>query len=274
MTEFPPTLEEKWNNLLEIIRQMQSVVVAFSGGIDSALVCFAAHQVLGDKMLAVTIASPVEAPREVRTAREFASKYSIPHRVIEINELDHEAFAANPPDRCYFCKLGRFKLLKALAEKEGYRFFVEGSNSDDLSVYRPGKRAIGELGVRSPLVEAGFTKAGIRQTARLLGLDIWDKPSSPCLATRFPYGTRITNEGLQQVAQAEAIFHEMGFEVVRVRHHGQIARVEVDLDHLVTYVDILNDRKIIVKRLKALGYQYVCLDLEGYRSGSMDEVLI
>lgn len=274
MTDLPPTQRARWNSLLEVFRQMESVVVAFSGGIDSALVCFAAYKALGEKMLAVTIASPVEAPGEVQAAREFTAQYRIPHRIIETDELEDEVFATNPPDRCYFCKLGRFKLLKDLAETEGYHYFVEGSNMDDMGAYRPGKKAIIELGGRSPLAEVGFTKADIRQTARMLGLDIWDKPSSPCLATRFPYGTRITKEGLQQVARAESVLHEIGFEIVRVRHYGQTARIEVEFDHPNSILKLLNDRLVIIERIKALGYHYVCLDLEGYRSGSMDEVLI
>lgn len=274
MTDLPPTQRARWNSLLEVFRQMESVVVAFSGGIDSALVCFAAYKALGEKMLAVTIASPVEAPGEVQAAREFTAQYRIPHRIIETDELEDEVFATNPPDRCYFCKLGRFILLKDLAETEGYHYFVEGSNMDDMGAYRPGKKAIIELGGRSPLAEVGFTKADIRQTARMLGLDIWDKPSSPCLATRFPYGTRITKEGLQQVARAESVLHEIGFEIVRVRHYGQTARIEVEFDHPNSILKLLNDRLVIIERIKALGYHYVCLDLEGYRSGSMDEVLI
>jgi len=190
--------------------------------------------------------------------------------VIELDDLENPMFVANPPDRCYHCKLARLHAIRAIARQDGFAAVCEGSNADDGTDYRPGRRAVSELGGRSPLAEAGLTKAEIRSLSRTLGLLVWDRPSAPCLATRFPYGTEITPEGLKQVGAAEAYLKQLGFGPLRVRHHGAVARLEVSPGQIE---QLVAQRAEITVRLKQIGYQYVAVDLEGYRSGSLNEVL-
>jgi pyridinium-3,5-biscarboxylic acid mononucleotide sulfurtransferase len=266
----PQQLKPRWEALLDRFRQMDSAVVAFSGGVDSGLLCAAAYRALGERMLAVTVRSPVEALDDVASARTLAEQVGFPLRIIDYDDLTNPEFVANPPDRCYICKLVRFRQLKELAAKEGFTTLIEGSNADDLGDYRPGRRAVAETGTASPLLELGFTKNEIRALSKALGLSVWDRPSAPCLATRFPYGSPVTHEGLRQVASGERYLLELGFRVVRVRHHGNMARLEVAPEEIERLTAL---REQVTVHFKTLGFNYVAVDLSGYRLGSLNEVL-
>ncbi len=268
--DLTPELEPRWEALLERFRQMDTVLVAFSGGVDSGLLAAAAWRALGDRMLAVTVRSPVESMGDVASAQALAKQIGFSLRVLDYNDLDNPEFVVNSPERCYVCKLARFRLLKELAAKEGFAALVEGSNADDLGDYRPGRRAVTETKTASPLLELGFSKSEIRALAKALGLSIWDRPSAPCLATRFPYGSPVTLDGLQQVAAGERYLHELGFQTVRVRHHGQLARLEVAPDEIERLAAL---RQSVSGYFKSLGFHYVAVDLTGYRLGSLNEVL-
>lgn len=266
------TIEQKWDRLKELLRGMQCAVVAYSGGVDSSLLLKAASVVMGANIIAVTADSETYPPGELAEAKEFARSLGVVHRILHTSELSSEEFVSNPPERCYFCKKELFGKLKQIAESEGISYIVDGSNTDDLKDYRPGSKAAAEFGVRSPLREAGFSKSDVRAYARMLNLPVWDKPSMACLSSRIPYGTRITRELLKTVQSAEDHLHVLGFRQARVRHHGDTARIEIDrkdFNHFVA--DDLSQK--IVAGLKRLGYTYVCLDLEGYRTGSMNERL-
>jgi uncharacterized protein len=265
-----PPLLEKWNRLLDILSGMRSAAVAYSGGVDSALLATAAYLALGERMAAFTIRSVVEPPGDTQAAAELPAQLLLEYRIVDFDDLSQPAFQANPPERCYYCKLERLKALGRLATDAGLEHLLEGSNLDDEQQRRPGCRALKELGVRSPLAEARLGKTDIRNLARALGLPVWERPSSPCLATRFPYGTRITLDNLQRVAAAEAILLERGYRQVRVRDYGSMARIEVAPEMLER---LAADRLEVTQRLLDLGYKHVALDLMGYRSGSLDEVL-
>jgi pyridinium-3,5-biscarboxylic acid mononucleotide sulfurtransferase len=265
----PATLT-KWRRLQQILTDMGSAVVALSGGVDSGLLATAAYYALGQKFRAITIQSPVDAGDEVAMAQALAAQVGFSHQVIELDDLENPLFVANPPDRCYHCKLARLRAIRAIARQGGFAFVLEGTNVDDSRDYRPGRKAVSELGGRSPLAEAELSKAEIRSLAYALGLPVWDRPSAPCLATRFPYGTTITPEGLRQVAEGEDYLQQQGFLPVRVRHYGPMARLEVDSHQIAALVA---RRDEIAERFKQIGFQYVAVDLEGYRSGSMNEVL-
>jgi len=269
-TNLPPELQPRWESLLNRFRQLGSVIVAFSGGVDSGLLCAAAWHALGDQMLAVTIRSPVESMGDVDSAQGLAEQVGFPLRVLDYDDLTDPEFVSNPPDRCYICKLVRFRQLGQLAADEGFTALVEGSNAEDLGDYRPGRRAVTEVGALSPLQELGFGKNEIRTLARAFDLSVWDRPSAPCLATRFPYGSPVTYEGLCQVANGERYLHEIGFRVVRVRHHGTMARLEVAADEINQLVAM---REEVVDYFKTMGFTYVSVDLSGYRLGSLNEVL-
>ncbi|MBI5018260.1 MAG: ATP-dependent sacrificial sulfur transferase LarE [Deltaproteobacteria bacterium] len=264
-------LQEKKDRLLDLLRETGGCVIGFSGGVDSTFLFAVAAAVLGQKALAVTASSETYPERELREARELAEKIGGRHRVIVSEELDIPGFAENPKDRCYHCKKELFSKLRAVAEEEGLPQVLDGSNVDDRGDYRPGRRALRELDVRSPLEEAGLSKADIRELSRELGLPTWDKPAFACLSSRFPYGTRITREKVTQVGRAEESLRELGLRVLRVRHHGDVARLELGADEFGRVVNGLRDE--VVRRVKEAGYVYVALDLQGYRTGAMNETL-
>ncbi len=267
------SLEEKFIRLKEIFRSMERVVVAYSGGVDSTLLLKAARETLGEQnIVAVTALSPLYPDRELAGAKRVAQEMGINHILIESNELEIEGFSKNPLNRCYLCKRELFEEIQNLARKEAISFVVEGSTLDDEKDHRPGRRAIQELGIRSPLQEARFTKEDVRELSRTLGLPTWDKPSFACLASRFPYGEEITPEGLRMVDEAENFLFSLGFKQVRVRHYQSLARIEVYPEEMSRLMGGALREKVVTY-LKKIGYRYVTLDLQGFRSGSMNEVL-
>ncbi|MGQ9645795.1 MAG: ATP-dependent sacrificial sulfur transferase LarE [Thermodesulfobacteriota bacterium] len=267
------SIEEKTTRLKEIFRSMGRVMVAYSGGVDSTFLLRMARESLGrENVIAVTARSPLYPDRELAEAKRMAREMGVKHILIDSNELEIEGFSKNPPNRCYLCKKELFEEMKNLAQKESVSYVVEGSTPDDEKDHRPGRRAIQELGIRSPLQEAGATKENVRELSRMLGLPTWDKPSFACLASRFPYGEEITQEGLRMVGEAENFLFSLQFKQVRVRHYQNLARIEVYPEEMTRLMDgSLRER--IVHRLKEIGYRYVTLDLQGFRSGSMNEVL-
>lgn len=269
-------LRQKAGALFELIGRMDMLVVAFSGGVDSGLLCAVGQQVLGDQLIAVTVRSEVESPGDHAAAEGLASKVGFHHLLVDFDDLANPNFTANPPDRCYHCKLARFtkiqEIAAELAAERGIEkvWVAEGSNADDAMDYRPGARAVAELVISSPLAEAGLTKAEIRSLAQAMGLPVWNRPSAPCLATRFPYGTPVTLQGLKQVASGERFLQEKGFQPVRVRHYGRTARLEVATEMLEYLIEIRED---VLVHFKNIGFTYVVVDMAGYRMGSMNEVL-
>ena len=266
-------LEAKTKELKEIFQSMKRVVVAFSGGVDSTLLLKVAYDSLGDEnVIAVTALSPLYPERELTGVKKLIQTLGARHRLIQSNELEIAGFSKNPPNRCYYCKKKLFGELLDLAKEESIPFVVEGSTLDDDKDHRPGRMAVQELGIRSPLREAGFTKAQVRELSKALGLPTWDKPSLACLASRFPYREEITEEGLKMVDAAEDYLFGLGFKQVRVRHYGNLARIEILKEEMAR---LMNGslREEVVDHLKKIGYRYVTLDLQGFRSGSMNEVL-
>jgi uncharacterized protein len=264
--------EQKLRHLQELLMDMGSVLIAYSGGVDSTFLASVASETLGQSAMAVFAQSPIYPPHEGEEAEAMARKLGFRFTVIGNNILENPEFVANSPDRCYYCKRELFQQLRSIAAAEGLQWIADGSNYSDRDDYRPGRRATAELGVRSPLWEVKLTKDEIRKLSKKRGLPTWDKAASPCLASRIPYGTSVRRDVLQRIAQGEQHLRDLGIRECRLRHHGNIARIEVDKRGM----SLLWNSKIredLVTRIRSLGYTYVTLDLGGYRSGSLNEEL-
>ena len=260
----------KLEKLKKILKKMQSALLAYSGGVDSSFLLKVARDSLGDKLLAVTAVSPTYPREELDLAKETARRLKARHKIIRTSELENRNFVSNPVDRCYFCKKELFGKLKKIAHNNNLKYVIDASNVTDKKDYRPGARAKKELGIRSPLEEAGFTKNEIRRLSKKFKLRSWDKPALACLASRVPYGRPITPAVLSKVEKAEKLLRAMGFQQVRLRHYDGLCRIEVDAANVET---LIKKRNLIIAKLKPLGYNYITVDLEGYRTGSLNEVI-
>jgi uncharacterized protein len=263
-------IQEKYNHLQAILREMESVLVAYSGGVDSTLLLKVAHDVLGERALGVIASSPAYAQEELSDAVAVARQMDLPLVTIETHELEDERYVENNFNRCYFCKTELFSQLEPLAREHQLRFITYGVNKDDDGDFRPGQRAAREFGVRGPLKEAGMGKREIRAVARMLGIPVWDKPAMACFSSRIPYGHKVDVVSLQMIYQAEKLLRQLGFRQLRVRHHDTIARIEVERSEIARLVDEDMSR-IVTDGLRKIGYTYVTVDLMGYRTGSMNE---
>ena len=262
--------QAKYEHLQAILGNMESVLVAYSGGVDSALLLKVAHDVLGDRALGAIASSPAYADEETSQAIAVAEQMGIPVITLQTHELEDERYSANDFNRCYFCKTELFSKLEPLAKQHDLRYIVYGVNKDDDSDFRPGQRAAREFGVRGPLKEAGMGKREIRAIAHLLGVPVWDKPALACFSSRIPYGTRVDVTSLQMIYKAEKLLHDLGFHQLRVRHHDKIARIEVERSEMPRLVEEEMSR-VVTEGLRKIGYTYVTIDLLGYRTGSMNE---
>jgi uncharacterized protein len=269
----PEETLQKFENLKEILRSLGRVVVAFSGGVDSTFLLKVSQDVLGDNVMAVIASSATYPEKEQEEALRIANDFKVKFKVIQTKELDDPQFRDNPPERCYFCKKELFSKLKEIAVQENFPYVCDGSNFDDTFDFRPGSMAADELDVRSPLKEARLGKEEIRVLSKDMQLPTWDKPAMACLSSRFPYYTPIDDESLRQIDSAEEYLRTKGFSQLRVRHHGQMARIEIDPSDFSVIMD-KKTREAIVDKLKEIGYLYVTLDLAGYRTGSMNEPIL
>ena len=268
----PSPVLERLGELRRILQGFESAIVAYSGGVDSTVLARVAAEVLGDRVIACTAVSPSLAAAELAAAQEAAQAMGIELRLVRTGEVEREDYARNMPDRCYVCKGTLFARLAEIAQSEGFRYILYGANADDGTDYRPGARAAVEAGVHAPLAQAGLTKDDVRAIARVYGLPNWDKPASPCLASRIPYGQRVTVEKLRQIEDGEQILRRLGFREARVRHHGDIARIEVSRDELPRII-APEAADEISQGLLRLGFTHVAVDLRGFRSGSLNEAL-
>ncbi len=269
--ETPLIPDSKFLDLVSFLKKCGDAVLAFSGGVDSSFL-LAAMKAARMRILAVTAVSETLPRQDRETCSALASELGVEHRFMHTHELLNESFVNNTPERCFFCKDELFGKLKTIAKEEGFQHIFDGSNSDDLTDYRPGRRAAALHGVQSPLAEQGFSKDRIRALSRELGLKTWDRPSSPCLSSRIPYGRRITSEALVRVEQAEEFIVSLGIREVRVRDYGDSARIEVSIEDMPVLLNPVN-RRLVTEKLQSFGYSFVSMDLEGYRSGNMNKVL-
>ncbi len=264
-------METKYKTLIDLLRSFKRVAIAFSGGVDSAFLLAAAKEALGKDALAVIGRSPTYPEREYTAAKALAESIGVPYAVIDTDEIENPAFSSNPPSRCYVCKTTLFTGIREVAQQRDIDVLLEGSNADDAGDFRPGMAAAKKLGARAPLLELGFTKDEIRRLSKDMGLPTWNKPAMACLSSRIPYGEEISEPKLRRIEAAENAIRDMGIAEVRVRDHGSVARIEVNPDQIGTLAG--PGRHQLVTAVKEAGYTYVCLDLEGYRTGAMNEML-
>ena len=268
------TLEQKTKKIKSLILEMDSALVAFSGGVDSTLILALAHDVLGEKALAVTAQSASMPDREMKACHQLAKEIGVKHLVVKTEEMSNPNYRANPANRCYHCKTELYSSLKKVAQQENILNILNGTNTDDLGDYRPGLDSAREQGVRSPLVEAEFNKQEVRELSRKMELSVWDKPAMACLSSRIPYGQPVTPEKLAMIEQAEDLLLSLGFTQVRVRHLGTLARIELDKNEIPRYQNDKSVQKAVEEKLKALGFNNVVLDPEGYRMGNLNSALL